>query len=157
MEKTRGQFAFLAACPSFASQTPTNKTPSSRLGIRGGTWLCSVPVWNGVDHHRRRGHAKRQGTETRSNQRSTALLGNKDHVPHLRASTQDPANAARIRGRPPMERDERFVIPLEVRELDGASKLRGILLQESRAATGGRREVWVNGSADFPVATVSAS
>ena len=43
---------------------------------------------------------------------------------------------------------------VEIREADGGPTLRGVMIQEGRAATGGRREVFAPGSAEWPATGV---
>ena len=40
----------------------------------------------------------------------------------------------------------KYIVPVEVREADDGPKLRGTILQEGRAAQGGRAEVFAPGS-----------
>ena len=46
---------------------------------------------------------------------------------------------------------EKLTIPVEIREGDNGQTLSGTILQEGRAATGGRRELFVPGSVTWPV------
>lgn len=48
-----------------------------------------------------------------------------------------------------MER-EHLIIPLEAREIDGAPSLVGVVVQEGRAASGGRAELFSPGSTVWP-------
>ena len=44
-----------------------------------------------------------------------------------------------------------LTVPVEIRESDNGQTLSGVILQEGRAATGGRRELFVPGAVTWPV------
>ena len=49
-----------------------------------------------------------------------------------------------------MQEPLQYIVPVEVREADDGPKLRGVVLQEGRAAQGGRAEVFAPFSVVWP-------